>query len=421
MAERPVDLPLERRVPRKPPSRGKRMKIAVVGAGAMGRWAVKELGISPEVGEIVVADYDEAQAAAVAAAQGGGKATALKVDARDHESVKRVITGCEAMVNATQHFWNINVMHAAAAAGVHYTDLGGLFHISKEQLTLDDEFKKAGVTAVVCMGGAPGVTNILAAYGAAQLDTVDEAQALCGNVDHTDWSGYDGWLAPYSLETLCDEFSVACPQFIDGVWHDEIHGGEGQELIDFGQPAGLLEAHHTIHSEPITFVHTWGGQGLRSATFKLALPAEFTEQMRFLVKLGLTSKDEVEVGGVKVRPRDVLLKVVSQIPRPAGEVVLDDVDYLLGVVRGHKDGAPVEWRVRAVVPAHKGYGAGGGDVDTGVPPAIVAKMMARGEIAGPGVFAPEQIVPPEKFFAEFSRWGVTVDAEMRQILASPPA
>ena len=34
------------------------MKIAVVGAGAMGRWAVKELGISPEVGEIVVGDVD---------------------------------------------------------------------------------------------------------------------------------------------------------------------------------------------------------------------------------------------------------------------------------------------------------------------------------------------------------------------------
>ncbi len=38
------------------------MKIAVVGAGAMGRWAVKELGISPQVEEIVVGDFDEEQA-----------------------------------------------------------------------------------------------------------------------------------------------------------------------------------------------------------------------------------------------------------------------------------------------------------------------------------------------------------------------
>jgi saccharopine dehydrogenase-like NADP-dependent oxidoreductase len=140
--------------------------------------------------------------------------------------------------------------------------------------------------------------------------------------------------------------------------------------------------------------------------------------MRFLNTIGMTRTDEVEVKGGRVRPRDVLLRVVGDIPRPT-DVVLDDVDYLLGVVRGLKDGRRVEWRVRAAVPAHKEYGAGGGDVDTGIPPAIVARMMARGEIAGPGVFVPEQIVPCAAFFKEFARWGVTVDAQMREILATP--
>ena len=394
------------------------MRIAVIGAGAMGRWAVKELAISPEVDEIVVGDYHEEQARAVAAAQGGGKAKAVFVDARDAESVKRAIAGCDAMVNATQHFWNINVMHAAAAAKVHYTDMGGLFHVTKQQVELAGEFEKAGVTAVIAMGGAPGVTNILAKYGAERLDTVEEAHALCGNVDDTDWRGYDGWVVPYSLETLCDEFNVTAPEFVDGRWNMDITGGEGQEDLDFGEPAGILKAHFTIHSEPFTFWHTWKDQGLRSATFKLSLPAEFTGQMRFLNTIGMTRTDEVEVKGGHVRPRDVLLKVVSDIPKPT-DVVLNDVDYLLGVVRGLKDGRRVEWRVRATVPTHKEFGAGGGDVDTGIPPAIVAKMMANGEIAGPGVFVPEQIVPCDRFFSEFARWGVTVDAQMREILAAP--
>ena len=394
------------------------MKIAVVGAGAMGRWAVKELGLSEDVTEVVVGDYDEEQARAVAAGYGGGKATGRFVDARDQDSVQAAIAGCDAMVNATQHFWNITVMHAAASAGVHYTDMGGLFHVTKQQVELHEEFRRAGVTAVIAMGGAPGVTNILARYGAERLDVVEEAHALCGNVDDTDWSNYDGWVVPYSLETLCDEFSVVAPEFIDGHWVTDITGGEGQEDLDFGEPAGMLEAHYTIHSEPFTFWHTWKDQGLKSATFKLALPAEFTEQMRFLNTIGMTRTDDVEVKGVHVRPRDVLLKVVSEIPRPT-DVVLDDVDYLLGVVRGLKDGRRVEWRVRATVPAHKEYGAGGGDVDTGIPPAIVARMLARGDIAGPGVFVPEQVVPCEAFFAEFSRWGASVDAQMRELLAAP--
>ncbi len=164
------------------------------------------------------------------------------------------------------------------------------------------------------MGGAPGVTNILAKYGADRLDVVEEAHALCGNVDDTDWSVYDGWVVPYSLETLCDEFSVVAPEFIDGHWVMDIMGGEGQEVLDFGEPAGALEAHYTIHSEPFTFWHTWKDQGLKSATFKLALPADFTNQMRFLNTVGMTRTDDVEVKGVHVRPRDVLLKVVERDP-----------------------------------------------------------------------------------------------------------
>jgi lysine 6-dehydrogenase len=397
------------------------VKIAVIGAGAMGRWSVKALGVSSDVDQIVVGDVNEAQARSVAERQGEGKAVHRHVDASDKESVKAAISGCDALVNATQHFWNLTVMSAAAEAGVHYTDMGGLFHITRQQLELDGVFRRAGVTAVIAMGGAPGVTNILAAHGARHLDTIEEAQALCGNVDHTDYSRYAGWFPPYSLETICDEFSVVAPEFIDGTWRDDIIGGTGCETIDFGQPAGMLEAHFTIHSEPITFWHAWKDRGLRSATFKLSLPAEFTEQMRFLVRLGLTGKEEIEVGGVRVRPRDVLLKCVSMIPRPGDEVVMDDVDYLLGVVRGTKDGRRVEWRVRAVVPAHKEYGAGGGDIDTGIPPAIVARMLARGDIEGPGVFVPEQAVPTEAFFVEFAGWGATIDAEMRELLAPPPA
>ena len=231
--------------------------------------------------------------------------------------------------------------------------MGGLFHVTKQQVELDGEFKKAGVTAVIAMGGAPGVTNILAKYGAERLDTVEEAHALCGNVDDTDWSHYDGWVVPYSLETLCDEFSVTAPEFIDGHWHIDITGGDGAEELDFGEPAGILEAHFTIHSEPFTFWHTWKDQGLRTATFKLSLPAEFTEQMRFLARIGMTRTDEVEVGGAHVRPRDVLLKVVSQIPKPT-DVVLDDVDYLLGVVRGTQGRAPA-----GVARARHGPGAQG--------------------------------------------------------------
>ena len=110
------------------------------------------IAISPEVDETAVGDYHEEQARAVAAAQGGREAKAVFVEARDAQSVRTAIAGCDALIKATQHFWNITMMHAAAAAGVHYTDMGGLFHVTKQQVELAGEFEKAGVTAVIAMG-----------------------------------------------------------------------------------------------------------------------------------------------------------------------------------------------------------------------------------------------------------------------------
>ena len=85
--------------------------------------------------------------------------------------------------------------------------------------------------------------------------------------------------------------------------------------------------------------------------------------MRFLNRIGMTRTDEVEVKGGTVRPRDVLLKVVAEIPKPV-DVVLDDIDYLMGVVRGTKDGRRVEWRIRAVVPGAQGATAPAGATST---------------------------------------------------------
>lgn len=393
------------------------MKIAVVGAGAMGRWSVKELATSPEVDGIVVADLSEDRARRVARLDGSHKATSSFVDAGDEtrESLKRVLAGCDAVINCTSHLFNMNVMHAAAEAGAHYTDMGGLFHYSKLQVGLDDEFKKAGVTAVIAMGAAPGLTNVLAGYGAARLDVVREAHARCACIDETDWSSYPGWVPPYALGTICDEFLVTCPQFLNGEWDNDVTAGAGEELVDFGAPLGVLPAHHTIHSEPFTFWHTWRHQGLQTATWKLALPSDLTTQMRFLARIGMVRTDAVEVDGVTVRPQSVLLKVVDELPKPS-DVSLRVTAVLMGIVRGQMDGREVEWRARLVAPPPEGVDDAGIGVATGVPPAIVAKMMARGDIREPGVFVPEQIVPADMLFSELGRWGMKVDASMTEVL-----
>ena len=394
------------------------MRIAVIGAGAMGRWCVKGLARSRDVTEIVIGDVHAAAAERLAAVDGENKARAVTVDAMDEDAVADMLSGCKAVVNAAQHTCVTSAMKGALSARVPYTDLGGFFHLTRRQFDLHDAFVAAGVPAVIAMGSAPGVTNILAKHAADRLDTVEEAHARCGSLDWTDWSGYEGWTIPYSLETLCDEFGSPAVQWIDGAWR-ELPGASGEEACDFGPPLGVLRAYFTLHSEVATFHHSWAAKGLKTATWKLALPPEFTEQMRFLTRIGLTSKEEIASEGVLVRPRALLAALLREMP--SCEVVPDDIEVLMSIVRGVAGGLPMEWRVRAVVPSAPDIGAAAGDLDTGIPPTIIARALARGEIDRPGVWAPEQIVDTRAFFGELAQWGVVAEATCRERLDSADA
>ena len=46
-------------------------------------------------------------------------------------------------------------MRACLEVSAHYIDLGGLFHITRKQFELQEEFAAAGLTAVLGMGSTP--------------------------------------------------------------------------------------------------------------------------------------------------------------------------------------------------------------------------------------------------------------------------
>ena len=58
--------------------------------------------------------------------------------------------------------------------------------------------------------------------------------------------------------------------------------------------------------------------------------------------------------------------------------------------------------------------AGAGQLDTGVPPSIVAQFLATKVIDRPGVLAPEDAVPPEPFLAELATRNMEVTLVTRE-------
>jgi lysine 6-dehydrogenase len=397
------------------------MRVVVVGgAGAMGRWTVRDLTESEGVDEVVVADLDGArarEAAGWAAARSGSNGTArvsgLALDAGDGEALRRAFADADVVCNCAVHPTNLPVMEACADAEAHYVDLGGLFHTTGRQLALHDRFVAAGVTAVIGMGGSPGTTNVLAALAARSLEVVEEVEVRLGVADFAPSSA--PLPVPYAIQTLLDEFAVPAMTFRGGRLV-EVPAMSEQEELDFPPPVGRVRVGHTLHSEVATLPLHFADRGIRSVSFKVGFPAPFMDKLALLTALGLADTSPVELPSGRVVPRELLVHcITTTATTPGPEAAPDDAEAIWVRVRGRqarpgtadpalapREAPPVERLAECVVRPHPGWQAGAGQLDTGVPASIVAQFLGTKVIDRPGVLAPEDAVPPEPYLAELA-------------------
>jgi len=375
------------------------MKIFVLGAGMMGRAVVHDLANAREVQQIVVADFDRARAQEVARKFGRGKARAVFADVRKTSELAKRARGFDVLVNCTQYNWNLDVMRAALAARVNYMDLGGLYHMTKKQFALDRDFRRIGRLAIAGMGGAPGITNVMARALAEPLDRVDSIRVYNAGADE---QKYESPIAyTFSIATILDELTMPPIAFEKGRYVEKPMLSD-PEPGSFPQPIGNIVLRHSIHSELGTLAESFRKKGVREVFFKINYEPQLVNLVRNLVETGFTSRDPIAVNGAQVAPRSVLLALLQS---KAATKTPKDVEALRVVVTGRRGKrrtatAMEMWADYSTRPQLSAVAR-----DTGFPAAIAAVMLGRGEIQGVGVQAPENVVPPRPFFAELKKRG----------------
>ena len=192
------------------------MHLGLVGAGAMGSFIAREIARSAPESTLTVIDAELDRAAAVAGKLAVAAVAAKACDARDVDSLSTALRGCAVVVNAAQYDVNPEVMRACLASKAHYVDLGGMFHTTRRQLELADDFRLAGLTAVLGMGAAPGMTNVLARHAVDQLDAVETIAASFAAAAPAAPPLGDVFVPPYSVRTLMQEFCDESMQYLDG-------------------------------------------------------------------------------------------------------------------------------------------------------------------------------------------------------------
>ena len=190
--------------------------VSVVGAaGIIGPAIVATLAEQDSVTEIRCLDVNAEGARAVAEQHGAGKATGASVDITDLEAARDAVAGSTVLLNTAAYRINLAAMEVALAAGSHYLDLGGLYHVTREQVKLDLRFREARLLAVLGMGSTPGKTNVMAAHAVAGLGgRIDRVVVAAAGRDPDPPSG--PLVAPYAMETILDELSMPTPVVRDG-------------------------------------------------------------------------------------------------------------------------------------------------------------------------------------------------------------
>jgi saccharopine dehydrogenase-like NADP-dependent oxidoreductase len=384
------------------------MRIVVVGgAGLMGRIALRDLVDGRRVEEIVIADLNRQAGEQLIAMIGSDKLRVAPVDATDERALAELLRGADACLNASVYYFNLPIMRACLAARTHYLDLGGLFHTTRKQLELHESFKAAGITAVLGMGSAPGVTNLQARLACDRLERVEYIRIYDG-IHNPHINPNDPLTWGYSIQTILDEVSKNPVVFRDGRWQ-EVPPLSELEYYPYREPLGYVGNHHSLHSEVATLPISFRDKGVQEVFFKInffGYPEAMLRKIAFLCELGFAATEPIEMRGGRVSPRDALLAVLAQRPMPAPKTPAGYKDMVVEV-KGSRDGQPVIVRVDVESWSRPEWKASGGNLLTGVAPSIVAQWLADGTIAERGVLPPEIAVPALPFFAAAKERGIT--------------
>jgi lysine 6-dehydrogenase len=372
-----------------------RRVVILGGAGAMGRIIAGDMKAAGVV-EPVIADRDVAAAATLGV-------DGVAVDVRDPASVGRALAGAFCVIASLPYRMNLLAMDAALAARAHYIDLGGLFHMTFRQRERDAAFRDAGLMAILGMGSAPGILNVMAAHLAEAMGRVDEVHCMVGAHDGTRWESPPLLPFGYSPDTLLDEFAMPSAVFRDGAMRMVPPLDPAERRRErFPAPVGELELDTTLHSEVATLPGFFARRGVREVTFRQGFEAGFADRLRLLVQLGMV--ETTPLPDLGVAPREVLKALLGRLPppRPVGAVERYEILRVRVV-----SGAEV-----AVMDCHAGAGAGDGvgpDIDTGGPPSIAAQLLGEELVLRPGVFAAEEAVPWGPFRRELEKRGMKVE------------
>jgi len=383
------------------------MKICIIGAGVQGSTIAFFLTKNPKVSQIVCSDVNLGRVQRLAKKLRSDKISTGKVDAANVDELLKVTKGADVVINATLPKYNLKIMDAALKSAAHYVDFASDAPVKTSvlrELELSPKWKDAGLTAVINQAG-PFVMDVLVRYAADRLDKVDSIRLRFGwKIIPERKDVVPVWEPRWSPDVALEEWAPE-PIIYENGKYKKVPQFSGIEEYTFPDPVGPITLAF-IEYEPVFTLPRFIGKGVKYVDCKITM--EFL--VATLIKMGFANDKPIEVKGVKVAPKDVLLAMVPPPVETKDKVETGEMDFLgcyLAEVNGEMADEKITYTMYRSLrgsEVYRKFGAVWSDV--AIPAVVTATMLAKGEIKVKGVIPPEGL-EPKPFLAKLAERGVT--------------
>lgn len=386
-----------------------KLKVAVLGVGGVGQVCADELIKGDYLDKLVLGDIATGPAELLADELRGITSATIEVyqvDASNTESVASILHDIDLVLHAGLPEFNFNVMEACLRTKTSYIDMASVSPAGlKEQLSWDQKFKDAGILGIMGLGCDPGFSNIAARYAVDQMDTVESISIRDGDNSEVDYDGFCTYFSPQTAISEC----LAKPNYWTAEEGEQFYQTPfaNKEEFEFPEPIGWLDTYNVEHEESTTLGETIGrAKGCKYVDFKYALHPEFVNTLQVLSYLGLDDDEKINVKGVAVAPRDV---VVTTMPKPADLAgKIHGYSCVGAFVKGTKGNQKLEMFVYTMANHDEVFQKTEFQAtvwQTGVPPIAAVDLIAEGKLTMKGCI-PSELIDPVPFFERLKARGM---------------
>jgi len=267
-------------------------KIIVLGAGMVGRAMAVDLCKDFEVHS---ADISEENLSRL----NEFNIKTIKADLSNKETIKELVADKDLVIGAVPGFMGFETFKTVIESGKNTSDIS---FFDEDPFALNDLAIKNNITAIMDIGVAPGMDNIILGYHNKRM-IVSDFICLVGGLPAARIWPYE-YKAPFSPADVLEEYTRPARFVVDGkiITKPALSEPELMQFNDIGtlevfNSDGLRSLIKTMPNIPNMIERT------------LRYPGHI-ELMRVFRESGFFSKEEIDIKGKKIRPLDLTSKLL---------------------------------------------------------------------------------------------------------------